>query len=49
MTGQCHASAALYPPGKVPRYPLDRKLVGTQNVGVGLGRLVTGIVGSNTS
>jgi hypothetical protein len=41
-------SCAL-PPGKVPRYPLDRKLVGTQNVGVGLGRLVTGLVGSNTA
>jgi hypothetical protein len=30
VTGQLHATAAL-PPGKSPRYPLDRKLGGPQN------------------
>jgi hypothetical protein len=25
-SGQRHASAALYPPGKEPRYPLDMRL-----------------------
>jgi hypothetical protein len=30
VSGQLHASAAL-PPGKDPRYPLDRRLGGPQN------------------
>jgi hypothetical protein len=30
VSGQLHVSAAL-PPGKVPRYPLDRKLSGPHN------------------
>jgi hypothetical protein len=29
-SGQCHAPAALYPWGKHPRYPLDRRLGGSQ-------------------
>jgi hypothetical protein len=28
LSGQRHASVALYPRGKDPRYPLDRRLVG---------------------
>jgi hypothetical protein len=32
VSGQYHASAALYPRGKDPRYPLDRRLDGPQPV-----------------
>jgi hypothetical protein len=32
VSGQCHASAALYPQGKDPRYPLDRRLGGPQEL-----------------
>jgi hypothetical protein len=31
LNGQRHAPAALYPQGKDPRYPLDRRLDGPQN------------------
>jgi hypothetical protein len=31
VSGQPHASAALYMPGKDPRYPLDRRLGGPQS------------------
>jgi hypothetical protein len=31
VSGQRHAPAALYPRGKNPRYPLDRRLGGTQS------------------
>jgi hypothetical protein len=31
LSGQRHAPAALYPRGKDPRYPLDRKLGGPQS------------------
>jgi hypothetical protein len=31
VSGQRHASVALYPRGKDPRYPLDRKLGGPQS------------------
>jgi hypothetical protein len=31
VSGQRHAPAALYPRGKDPRYPLDRRLGGTQS------------------
>jgi hypothetical protein len=31
LSGQRHAPAALYPRGKNPRYPLDRRLGGPQN------------------
>jgi hypothetical protein len=30
VSGQLHAPAALYPRGKDPRYPLDRRLFGPQ-------------------
>jgi hypothetical protein len=32
MSGQRHASAALYPRGKDSRYPLDRKLGGASEL-----------------
>jgi hypothetical protein len=31
VSGQRHAPAALYPGGKDPRYPLDRRLGGPQS------------------
>jgi hypothetical protein len=31
VSGQRHAPAALYPGGKDPRYPLDRRLAGPQS------------------
>jgi hypothetical protein len=31
VSGQRHAPAALYPRGKDPRYPLDRRLGGPQS------------------
>jgi hypothetical protein len=31
VSGQHHAPAALYPRGKGPRYPLDRRLGGPQS------------------
>jgi hypothetical protein len=31
VSGQCHAPAALYPWGKDPWYPLDRRLDGPQS------------------
>jgi hypothetical protein len=31
VSGQRHAPAALYPRGKNPRYPLDRRLGGPQS------------------
>jgi hypothetical protein len=31
VNGQRHAPAALYPRGKKPRYPLDRRLGGPQS------------------
>jgi hypothetical protein len=31
VSGQHHAPAALYPRGKDPRYPLDRRLGGPQS------------------
>jgi hypothetical protein len=30
VSGQCYAPAALYPQGKDPQYPLDRRLGGPQ-------------------
>jgi hypothetical protein len=32
VSGQRHAPAALYPWGKDPRYPLDRRLGGPQGL-----------------
>jgi hypothetical protein len=34
VSGQRHAPAALYPRGKDPRYPLDRRLGGSQTQGL---------------
>jgi hypothetical protein len=31
VSDQCHAPAALYPRGKDPRYPLERRLDGPQS------------------
>jgi hypothetical protein len=31
VSGQLHAPAVLYPRGKDPRYPLDRRLDGPQS------------------
>jgi hypothetical protein len=31
VSGQSHAPAALYPRGKEPRYPLDRRLGGPRS------------------
>jgi hypothetical protein len=48
VSGQRHASAALYPRGKNPRYPLDRRLGGPQTgLDAGARRKIRPCRGSN--
>jgi hypothetical protein len=49
VSGQCHAPAVLYPRGKDPWYPLDRRLDGLQSrSGHGLEKKSSAPVGDQT-